>query len=440
MRVPSLSLRFRLAPCLALVALSLPAARAADEPAPRSAKRVAAGTLASETASLLRREAPDKPWQVVKEKEELFTGDELLGGTGGTVDARGGAVRLQVVGDMDSTLPFPVLETAFVLNEAKGVDLDLTLDRGRVQLINRKEQGAARVRLRVRDWSGEVVLTGPGAAVALEMYGRWAGGVPFRKEPRPGEAPVLPWSVLALKGEVVLKGPRHEFTLKAPPGPALLEGDALAEDEPSPQFLDKLPAWAAGRGADEKAQKLAAIMARWRKRAAEASVTEATDELLQSDDATARRSAVLLLAALDDIDGLAKALVSARHQDAWDAGIIALRHWIGRGPGQDQRLYRLLTEKKTVSPREAEAILQLLHGFGDDDLKQPETYDALISYLGSEDLSLRELAYWHLRRLVPAGREIPYDPLAPKDKREAGIKAWRRLVPAGELPPKPGGK
>ena len=84
--------------------------------------------------------------------------------------------------------------------------------------------------------------------------------------------------------------------------------------------------------------------------------------------------------------------------------------------------------------------MQLLHGFGDDDLKQPETYEALISYLGSERLSLRELAYWHLRRLVPAGREIAYDPLAPKDKREAGIKAWRRLVPAGELPPKPGSK
>jgi hypothetical protein len=423
-----------------LVALSLPAARADDKPAPRPAPRVAAGTLVSETASLLRREAPGKPWQVVKEKEELFTGDELLGGTGGTVDARRGAVRLEVVGDMDGTAPFPVLETVFVLHEAKGVDLDLTLDRGRVELVNKKEQGAARVRLRVRDWAGEVVLAGPGAAVALAIYGRWPGGVPFRKEPRPGEEPALAWFVLALKGEAVLKGPRHEFTLKAPPGPALLEGDTLGEGEPSPQFLDKLPAWAAGPGGSEKAQKLGAIMARWRKRAAETSVSEATDELLKSDDGAARRSAVLLLAALDDVDRLGEALVNAKHQDVWDAGVIALRHWIGRAPGQDQRLYKLLTEKKTIPPREAEAILQLLHGFGDDDLKQPETYDALISYLGSERLSLRELAYWHLRRLVPAGREIDYDPLALKEKREAGIKAWRRLVPAGELPPKPGGK
>jgi hypothetical protein len=432
--------RSRLAAYLTLIALAAPAASADDKPAPRPANRAAAGTLVSETASLLRREAPDKPWQVVKEKEELFTGDELLGGIRGTVEARGGAVRLEVAGDMDATSPFPVLETVFVLHEAKGVDLDLTLDRGRLRLVNAKEQGAARVRLRVGDWAGEVVLTGPAAAVALEIHSRWPGGVPFRKDPRPGEAPVVTWFVLALKGEVVLKDPRHEFTLKAPPGPALLEGDTLDEAEPSPQFFGKLPAWAAGAADTEKAKELSAVMARWRKRAAETSPNEAADELLKSDDEAARRSAVVLLAALDDMDRLGEALVNARHQDVWDAGILALRQWIGRGRGQDQKLYQLLTRKKTIPPREAEAILQLLHGFGDDDLEQPETYEALISYLGSERLSLRELAYWHLRRLVPAGRTIDYDPLAPKERREAGIKPWRQLVPAGKLPPKPGGK
>ena len=136
MRVPPPGFRPRLAACLALIALAPPALAADDKPAPRPEKRVAAGALISETASLLRREAPGKPWHVVKEKEELFTGDELLGGTGGTVDARGGAVRLEIVGDMDGTAPFPVLETVFVLHEAKDVDLDLTVDRGRVELIN----------------------------------------------------------------------------------------------------------------------------------------------------------------------------------------------------------------------------------------------------------------------------------------------------------------
>src|SRR5690242_15776901 len=81
---------------LSLVALSLPAARAADE------RRVAAGTLVTETGSLLRREAPDRPWQVVKEKEEVRTGDLLLGGSGGAIVSRDGGVRLAVVGDLDA--------------------------------------------------------------------------------------------------------------------------------------------------------------------------------------------------------------------------------------------------------------------------------------------------------------------------------------------------
>jgi hypothetical protein len=62
----------------------------------------------------------------------------------------------------------------------------------------------------------------------------------------------------------------------------------------------------------------------------------------------------------------------------------------------------------------------------------------LINYLGSERVSLRELAYWHLQRLVPGGAEIGYAPLDPKEKRDAAIKEWRKLVPAGKLPAKKG--
>ena len=51
--------------------------------------------------------------------------------------------------------PFPVIETAFVLHEASsGVDLDVTLDRGRIELTNLKKQGTARVHLTIRDGCG----------------------------------------------------------------------------------------------------------------------------------------------------------------------------------------------------------------------------------------------------------------------------------------------
>jgi hypothetical protein len=419
---------------LSLIALSLPAARAADD------RRVAAGTLVTETASLLRREAPDKPWQVVKEKEEVRTGDLLLGGSGGAVVSRDGGVRLAVVGDLDASSPQPVIETAFVLHEAKGADLDVTVDRGRLELVNEKKDGPAHVRLRVRDVVADVELTGPGSALALEVYGRWPRGVPFRKVPQAGEQPELGYVLLALKGEVYVKGPRKEFRLKAPPGQALLEGDTSDDTDPLPQHLDKLAGWAAAPDSSERAKKLKALMARWRRRAAEKSVGEAVGEMLNSDDPMARGAAVLLLAATDDLERLAEALRTTTHQDVWDAAVIALRHWIGRGPGQDQKLYQGLVEKCHVPPREAEGIMQLLHSFGSDELARPETYQVLINYLGSERTSLRELAYWHLARLAPAGRKLGYDPLAPKEKRAEAIRAWRLLIPPGKVPPREDGK
>ena len=140
-----------------------------------------------------------------------------------------------------------------------------------------------------------------------------------------------------------------------------------------------------------------------------------------------------MLGATDDLQRLGDVLRDTKHQDVWDAAIIAVRHWIGRGPGQDQRLYNGLIARK-YSPREAKAMLELLHSFGDELLARPETYQMLINYLGSERTSLRELAYWHLSRLVPGGKALGYDPLAPKEQRDAAIKEWRKL----ELPPKSG--
>jgi hypothetical protein len=103
------------------------------------------------------------------------------------------------------------------------------------------------------------------------------------------------------------------------------------------------------------------------------------------------------------------------------------------------RLYNALTKqsKPPIPANQAEIIMNLLHSFGDVDLARPETYGLLIDYLGHDLLPIRGLAHWHLVRLVPQGRKIDYDPLAPKEKRAAAVEEWRKLVPAGKLPPPP---
>ena len=54
--------------------------------------------------------------------------------------------------------------------------------------------------------------------------------------------------------------------------------------------------------------------------------------------------------------------------DIWEKAIPVIRHWIGREPGQDQKLYQALLEKRKLTPAQAETILQLLHNFSDDAL------------------------------------------------------------------------
>lgn len=143
------------------------------------------------------------------------------------------------------------------------------------------------------------------------------------------------------------------------------------------------------------------------------------------------------MGALDQLPQLGEAMRNAKHLDVWDNGVLALRHWIGRGPGQDLKLYQGLIDSKRYTPAQAATVLNLLHSFGEDDLAHPETYEALLKYMENDNLAIRGLAYWHLSRLVPAGKKFGFNPMAPKEEREKALKEWHNLIPEGKMPPKP---
>ncbi len=420
----------RLGAFLAVLLFALPTVRADD---PKAEKGAPLAVCVTETGSLLSREAPDKPWQVVKEKQAILPGQLILGMLHGAVANK--YVKLAVFGDPDGTSPLPILETAFSLQEDKGADLDCVLHRGRIVLTNLKEKGSATVRLHIRDWTGDVVLTTPGAEVVLTLFGRWPRGVPFNKDAKPTDGPPLAWNVLVLKGEVLLKGPKREVAMKAPPGPALFEGDSIGVPVGAPEHLNKLPAWATEDANSERGKKIKALAARIRQDFTEKSVDDAIGNLLASKEVLEQRAAVVLLAATDNLKRIGEVLGNARSPEVWDTAVLALRNWIGRGPGQDMKLYQGLIDVAKYEPIEAETVLYLLHSFGDDDLKHPETYQLLVKELESERLAIRGLANWHLIRLVPAGRKIGYDPLAAKEDRAKAAGEWRKLIPPGKLPP-----
>jgi hypothetical protein len=409
-----------------------PSARADDEQ-----KSKAVGSCVSEAASILRRPAGEQSWHAVADKETVNSGDLLVGLPGSMIDSANGAVRLTLMADLDRSSPYPILECAVQPHQASGVDLDFTLDRGRVEVENRKQSGAAHVRLHIRNDTWDLNLTEPGAALGIELYGRWPRGATFQTEPDPKQAPTASMVLLVLKGEVILKHKHHEHTLSAPPGPAMIEWDSVAGQDEAPERLDKLPAWALTAAADSAvAKQKKVVLERFRQALLNKSVGEAIDEFINSEQPGDRRLAVILMGAIDDLPRLGRAMRETKHPDVWEDGVLALRHWIGRCPGQDLILYKKLIEVGNYKPVQAETLVQLLHSYGDEDLARPETYQTLIDYLNHDVPGIRGLAYWHLVRLVPAGRSIAYSPTAPKDEREAAVRKWRALVPSGQVPPR----
>jgi hypothetical protein len=398
------------------------------------AGRVAVGKCISADGTIFRREAPDKPWQIIKQGEGLHEGDLLLGLPGAVIESRDGSVQLTFRGNLRQSAAVPIIESAVLLHASKDADLDFTLDRGQIEFASRKDKGEAKVVSRARHARAEIAME-PGAICSVGAFGRWLTGVPFRKNAKADYAPVLHLVFLVLKGEVTLQLEGTAWAMNAPPGPAMIEWDSVYGGDPSPRRLDKVPAWAVSEGESVQTKRRRALLDQFRQTILKTSIEGAIDEFLSSNDSARRRMAINFMGATDDLGRLAATISNADHADVREWGVLALRHWIGRGPGQDQKLFEKLLKMKGYTPVDAETCMELLHSFGEAEVARPELYETLIDYLGHEKLAIRDLAYWHLVRLAPAGAPINYDPQAAEGSRDLAIARWRKLIPPGRMPP-----
>jgi hypothetical protein len=78
-----------------------------------------------------------------------------------------------------------------------------------------------------------------------------------------------------------------------------------------------------------------------------------------------------------------------------------------------------------------------LHSFSVEDLARRETYEALLGYLGHDRLPIRELARWHLERLVPGGNKIGFNAAGTAEQRAAAVQEWKKRVQESLEKPKP---
>lgn len=399
------------------------------------------GKLTSPEGTLFARTKFGQPWKTVPANGSLRAGDLLFGLPGAAVQSTKDAVRLTLLADLDRNSPYPILEAAVSLHDSSDFDLDFTLDRGRVDVRNIKKEGAARVRIRFHDQKWEVTLQEPGARIALELYGRWPKGVPFTPEPGPKDVPAADLVLLVLQGHIDLLHGATQHAMSAPPGPAILHWDNMGQADEIPEKLEELPSWAnKTESTTERAQMIRKVLEEFRLEVLKTSLAKAADAFATSEDAMHRALGVIVMGATDDAGGMYKVFTETKYPDTWDRAVVVLRNWLGRCPGQDQFLYRRLIEVRKLPPARAQAILQLLHSFGDEDLAQPELYRMLVKYLDHEALAIRGLANWHLVRLVPAGKKFEFNPLASKKDRDKARAEWEKLIEdmlaKGALPPR----
>jgi hypothetical protein len=250
--------------------------------------------------------------------------------------------------------------------------------------------------------------------------------------------PTANLAVVVLEGELVLDHDDHIHAMKAPPGPALFLWDSVVEEDVGPRRLDKLPEWAdPNTPPGPLAKRKKATLEMFRQRALAVGQDKTIDEALASGDFGYRRLAVVVLGATDKVGRLIDVLSDPKAAaDTREAAILILRHWIGRCKGQDPKLYDVLTKEKSFTPAHAELVLLGLHSLCDVEQSRPETWEALISYLMHDQQIVRELAHWHLTRLVPLGRFIPYDATAAADKRKEAHDKWKKIIPDGQVPPR----
>lgn len=397
-----------------------------------------AGKVAAVPGALLQHTGEGPSWKPAKPGVSLAADTLLLALPEAEIDSLNGNVRLQLMADLWHRLPEPIYESAVVLHQPKGVDLDFTLDRGLVLVSHRRPRGEATVRVRFEAHVWDIVLEKPGTRIALVKVGRHAGGMrrTFEDATKPFQ-PDQPTShvyLLVLSGDIELTTGGLCFALDAPPGPAVFHWSNVDGDEPAPRRLEQLPPFAQPLTAEER--QLAETVNQRARKLNESPPAKVAAECLEDSDPRFRRMGVTLLGAIDSLEGLLNALQNPKHPEVREQAVVILRHWLGRKAGHDALLYQYLTSKRNLTPAQAAGFLQLLYGFSEEDAESPELYSTLLAYLNHDSIAVRELVRYHLYRLVPAGSEIPFDAADPPEKRAEAVKRWKVLIPPGELPPK----
>jgi hypothetical protein len=378
------------------------------------------------------------PWAPLRPDAQVYTAQTLLSLPGYRSEIiLDSGVQLTLWGNVPQLCGFPplLLESTVMLNAPeKGIDLDVTLERGRIKLASRKESGPAHVRLRFLREVWDVTLPDATSEVCAELWTALLPADPGAKRK------TLPLSLgIFIKGSAVLR------TARSPERQELKDRSRVSwiNAAGAPLFraeMPELPGWWS-KPPDVREDRVADVMISLEDWAGRLEKTGEVVETIQTaiaaeKDPTFRELGMFFLASLDAAPYLVNHLEDGRHARVRRAAAHGLRAWLCHGTGRDAELMRLLQVRVNSAPR-ATLTFRLLHPLGEEERKRPDTYQQLIAHLDDEGLAVRELASWHLEELVPGGEKIPYNPAEPVEKRRAAVEEWKKVLPPGKLPEPP---
>jgi hypothetical protein len=445
---------------------------------PPSRKLSEVGSLTpNEISILLQQQDEPTEWKwLTPMKPAVFSGRPLvsLPGARSSVELKTG-VRLTLWGYLPELWPNPpLLESVAEIHfrEDPELDLDMTFHRGRILLTNELPDRPVRIRLRFENPTipdekerarsfFDIVLMKKGAELLLDRWSLFPVTEPFYKDPKnpnrlAGGGPVAEMGVVARFGEIHLKVNDIPMRLMAPPQ----KGDTFfawssAKGLNGPHPMDKLPETLSDipplplpPGLDEKVKKKALEFVNNQRLEMRKAVSFFHDQLVTNNIDTVlseaiatpgqmpgplarRRLAVRCFAAIDDYASLLDALTQEKFPDVRQAAVESLQSWIASSRDAEYKLFDSLQKKYSYSLRQATIIMDLLHTTVHSERlrAQAETYQGLIAQLNNDLLIIRELAAWHLYRLVPSA--VPFYNTADHDACRKAQEKWGKL----KLPP-----
>jgi hypothetical protein len=426
----------------------------AAPPGPPSMERAVAGRYIGAEGnypSILvhRAKADDREiWQRVGKERPVSSGDSLvcLPGFKAEIDTNGG-VRLLMRGHVRefSVDPFQefLMDSAVVLHQNPHLDLDLTLDRGRIYLTNVKEKGPAKIRLRFATEKGwDITLMNPGDQVGVDLFKHFTADIDYQK----GEEPRADFFLACLKGEAEVRiDAYHPYPLEAPPGPSVMMWDSFTLAT-GPHKQGSTTIWNKNQPDNEFTRPMLAALRDLDLRLSDKrSLENVLTESFAKEAREPKLLAMYSLAAIDDVSQLIDYLADSdpSHFLERDTAIFALRRWISRSAAQGLKLYDEKTKtgeliRKGYRPNEAETVFSLLHNFKDEDRRNPDTFEALADQLRSKKVAIASLAYWHLVRMaLPEKLKVPFNPADPQEERDKAATEVKDLVTKRKLPPPP---